>query len=250
MIFHNMWSLRMRAAKIDNDTEIHISGAEGIYEFKEIERFIKKFFKRAIEHSAGIPDKIVLTVERIKEPIQEIKVLDVKTIFCKSPEEAKNLINEHLTKLGVSEKAISSAWNVIENYKLRGATLIDSVTGQRLEADKKRGVRASRLQMDKKTRIKILRKVKNLTTQPERVIEALTIASKVASTEEVIAEICISDNPDYTTGYIASKKLGYLRITNIKNEGENKGGRAFFVKTPLDIEKLIKFLEKTPVIVR
>lgn len=246
MIFSDMWSVRMRASKMES----HISGAEGIYEFNKIERFIKKFFKRAIKHPNGMPDKVVLTVEKIKEPVQEIKVLDVKTVFCKSPEESKEVINEYLIKLGISEKAISSAWDVIENHRLRGATLIDSFTGGRLEPDKKRGIRASRLQMDKKTRVKILRKIKNLTTQPERVIEALTVASKVASRKEVIAEICVSDNQDYTTGYIASKEFGYLRITNIKNEGENIGGRAFFVKTPLNIEKLIKFLEKTPVIVR
>ena len=54
-----------------------------------------------------------------------------------------------------------------------------------------------------------------------RVKEALMLASKAASWPDVIAEVCISDDPDYTTGYIASKELGYLRIPNIKRERGN-----------------------------
>ncbi|MGB9711408.1 MAG: 6-carboxyhexanoate--CoA ligase [Thermodesulfovibrio sp.] len=239
----------MRASRIENSKEIHISGAEGIYEFYELEKFLKKFFKRAIEHPKGLPDKIVFTLEKIKEEIQPVEALSVKTVFCESSEEAQKVINEHLINLGISEKAITVAWSVIKGQKMRGATLIDYLTAERLEPDKERGVRVSRIQMDKKRRMQVLKKIKNLSSEPQRVIEALTVASKVAFCPEVVAEICVSDNPDYTTGYIASKEHGYLRITNIKKQGENTGGRAFFVKTPLDIEKLIKFLEKTPVVV-
>jgi len=64
---------------------------------------------------------------------------------------------------------------------MRGATLIDAFTGERLEPDKKRGVRVSRIQMATKKRLQILRKIKKFTTEPERVIEAVTVASKVIS---------------------------------------------------------------------
>lgn len=244
-----MWSVRMRASKFENDSEKHISGAEGIYDLVNIERALKEFFKRALTHSKGQPDKIVFTVEKIYEPIKKIEVLPVKTIFCKSPEEAFNKVRENLLMLGISEKSISKAFEVIRNCKMRGASLIDINTTERLEKDKQRGVRVSRIQMDKKTRNRILRKIRRLSSNPQRVIEAITIASKVAYLNEIIAEICISDNPDYTTGYIASRNFGYLRITNIKNQGDERGGRVFFVKSPVDIEKVVSFLEKTPVLV-
>lgn len=244
-----MWSLRMRACKVEFDREIHISGAEGIYKFDEMEKFLKKFFKRAIEHPNGFPDKIFFTLEKIKEQIQFIKALPIKTIFCETPEKAQEIIKEYLTKLGISEKAITTGWNLIKGPRMRGASLIDYLTGDRIEPDRERGVRVSRIHMDKKRRIQVLRKIKNFTSEPQRVIEAVTVASKVAFCPEVVAEICVSDNIDYTTGYIASKDFGYLRITNIKKHGETIGGRAFFVKLPLNIEKLINFLEKTPVIV-
>jgi 6-carboxyhexanoate--CoA ligase len=132
--------------------------------------------------------------------------------------------------LGISENCISKAFEFIKNYKIRGASLIDINTTERLEKDKHRGVRVSRIQMDKKTKDRILRKIRKLSSTPQRVIEAITIASKVAYLNEIIAEICISDNPDYTTGYIASRNFGYLRITNIKNQGDDTGGRVFFCK--------------------
>ncbi|MEN2985658.1 MAG: 6-carboxyhexanoate--CoA ligase [Thermodesulfovibrionaceae bacterium] len=244
-----MWSVRMRASKFIKDFSVHISGAEGIYETREIEKTLKNFLKRALFHSKGEPDSVVLTIEKITEPILKIKALPVKTIFCKSSEEAYRIVVEKLLESGVSLKAISEAWNIIKNFKLRGASLIEAETGQRLEPDKQKGVRVSRIHMDKKRKIQVIKRVRNLTSEPQRVVEALTIASKVSFRTEVLAELCVSDNPDYTTGYVASKKFGYLRITNIKNLGESYGGRAFFVKTPLNLEELVYFLEKTPVIV-
>ena len=74
--------------------------------------------------------------------------------------------------------------------------------------------------------------------------EALVLASKAASWPDVIAEACISDDPDYTTGYIASKEFGYLRIPNIKREKKMHGGRVFFIREAADIAGLIVYLEK------
>ncbi|MCX8034188.1 MAG: 6-carboxyhexanoate--CoA ligase [Thermodesulfovibrio sp.] len=244
-----MWSVRMRASKKENNIETHISGAEGIYDYSQIDRIIKQLFKRAFGHPKGKPDKVVITVEKIKEELHIVPTLPIKTFFTNSPEEAFSLIKEKLNSVGVSDIALLSAFEVIRKCPMRGATLIDVVTGDRLEKDKTRGVRVSRIHMEKGKRMKLLKHIKSLSSQPQRVIEAITIASKVASCPEIIAELCISDNPDYTTGYIASKNFGYLRITNIKNKEEDIGGRAFFIKTPCNIENLIYYIEKKPVLV-
>ena len=53
--------------------------------------------------------------------------------------------------------------------------------------------------------------------------EAIILASKVAACRQVTAELCISDDPGYTTGYISSKKYGYVRIPHIKKKGEKNG---------------------------
>jgi Pimeloyl-CoA synthetase len=131
-----MWSVRMRASKTENEIEKHISGAEGIYNLAETQKALKQFFKRAIEHPNGLPDRIILTIEQIKEPINKIKSLPIKTLFFKSSEEALKTVKDKLIQLGISEKAILSALDVIKNNKMRGATLIDSITGNRLEPNK------------------------------------------------------------------------------------------------------------------
>lgn len=244
-----MWSVRMRASKKENNMETHISGAEGIYDYSQINKIIKQLFKRAFEHPKGKPDKVVITLEKIKEELHIVHALPINTFFTNSPEEAFSIIKEKLNSVGVSDNALFSAFEVIRKCPMRGATLIDLTTGERLEKDKTRGIRVSRIHIEKGKRMKLLKRIKNLSSQPQRVIEAITIASKVASCPEIVAELCISDNPDYTTGYIASKNFGYLRITNIKNKGEDIGGRAFFIKTPCNIEKLIYYIEKKPVLV-
>jgi 6-carboxyhexanoate--CoA ligase len=64
----------------------------------------------------------------------------------------------------------------------------------------------------------------------------------------VLGELCISDDPNYTTGYVATRKHGYVRLPRIKKRGIPYGGRAFFI-TGGEIKELIRYLQKTPVMV-
>ena len=94
------------------------------------------------------------------------------------------------------------------------------------------------------------KKLKSLGLNNTTVKEALLLASKVASCRDILAEICVSDDPDYTTGYIASRKFGYLRILNIKKTGSMCGGRVFFVREGADPGKVISYLQNKPVVLR
>ncbi|MFA4829871.1 MAG: 6-carboxyhexanoate--CoA ligase [Thermodesulfovibrionales bacterium] len=286
-----MFSIRMRAAKKTGVRgqglgvrrklrETHISGAEGIYKGKNISKIVKEYIKRAVNHPRGKPDEIVITIEKIKQKIKTIPLLSVKTLKCKSPDEAKETIIQKLASLGISKKAASNGFKVLKAQRaMRGASLILAKSGKRVEPDKNRGVRVSRMGIGKNAEKKLLQmlykivipakagiqsketgfRVKpgmtgtcnniiknNITT----VKEALILASKVASCPDIIAEVCISDDPDYTTGYFASEKEGYLRLANIKKSGEMHGGRVFFIKEDADIAGVIQYLEGIPVIIR
>jgi 6-carboxyhexanoate--CoA ligase len=237
-----MFSIRMRADR----KQFHISGAEGIFPDAEIFRIIKEYADRALSHPRGRPDRIVITLEELKQRPKKIPLLPVKTLKCSSADEAKKIITELLLNSGISRKAINNGFKVLTSKKtMRGAAAITERSGVRTEPDKERGIRVSRLgieKADEKTLSKTLSKSGiNATT----VKEALILASKAASCPQVIAEVCVSDDPDYTTGYIASKKLGYLRIPNIKRHGEMRGGRVLFVKENADIEAASAYLEKT-----
>ncbi|GEM_PF-27701 len=245
-----MWNIRMRASQNIESQEIHISGAEGIFEENELSKMLGIYLKRALNHSRGKPDKIYFTIENFKQIPIKISPLIIKNLICNSPKEARELITERLLNLNITKDAILHAFSIIDSNKtMRGAAIISATKVLRFDPNIERGIRVSRLGIDRESDRKFNRILKRLKINNSRVKEALTLASKVAYHVDVKAELCISDDPDYTTGYIASKELGYLRIANIKNSGDRKGGRIFFINEGADIFELINYLEKMPVLV-
>ncbi|MDH5201722.1 MAG: 6-carboxyhexanoate--CoA ligase [Nitrospirota bacterium] len=250
----NLLSIRMRASqkvKTRNvrSTEIHISGAEGLYKKSEIHKIVKNYIERALHHPKGMPDTVVVTIEDIRQNPLTISALPVATINNNSPTEAENSIIRTLQSLGISKKAIQKAFALIKKGGMRGAALITAKNGNRLEPDRERGIRVSRLGMNKPALKVLSAKLSRHGINTDTVKEAIILASKVTSCKDVIAELCVSDDPDYTTGYVASKIFGYVRIPDIKPKGSKNGGRAFFVREGADTEYIIDYLERRPVIV-
>nr|WGD91398.1 6-carboxyhexanoate--CoA ligase [Bacillus subtilis] len=82
-----------------------------------------------------------------------------------------------------------------------------------------------------------------------RIKEYLALASKVSRHPAAIAELCWSDDPDYITGYVAGKKMGYQRITAMKEYGTEEGCRVFFIDGSNDVNTYIHDLEKQPILI-
>lgn len=247
----------MRSSKTDgskrsttgSQKEIHISGAEGLYKKSDIHKAVKRYIERALNHPRGRADKIVITIEDIKQEPKSISTLPLTTISCITPIEGKNRAVLLLQSLGISKHSIDTAFALIRKGNMRGAALITADSNNRLEHDKKRGVRVTRLGINKPALKVLTSRLSRLDINTDTVREALILASKVASFRHVIAELCVSDDPFYTTGYVASKKFGYVRIPNIKRERSKRGGRAFFVEEGIDIEEITHYLERVPVII-
>jgi 6-carboxyhexanoate--CoA ligase len=254
----NLWSIRMRASKVktqssklksQNSNDIHISGAEGLYEKSDIQKILGSYIERALDHPKGKADKVIITIEEVKRRPKEIFALPVSTVICRTPFEGKRLAIALLQSLGISKKAIDRAFILIRKGSMRGAAVITAEKGSRLEPDIERGIRASRLGISKSA-LKVLSfRLSRQGINTDTVKEALILASKVASFRHVVAELCVSDDPDYTTGYIASGKYGYVRIPDIKHKRSRSGGRAFFVKDGINVKEMIYYLEKIPVII-
>ena len=238
-------------AKIQNSNrEIHISGAEGLYELPEVDRIAADYFLRAMSHPKGMPDKVVITIEKIEEKPLVVPVLGISTMKSNSPAESQEKICELLSDAGVSPGAIRKGLKAVAgDAVMHGAALISSGSATRMEPDRKRGIRVSRLGIARDFKRKLSGKLTKNSINTATVKEAIILASKVASCRDIVAELCISDDPDYTTGYVASRKLGYVRIPNIKKKGSSSGGRVFFIKDGADIEGIVEYLEKRPVIV-
>lgn len=230
----------------------HISGAEGIHDasIPAIQSIIKSYIARALNHPRGEPAKIVITIEQITRKPIEIETLPVSTLKTGSPARSESAIRGMLGELGVSPRAVAAALRIVRSSRvMRGAAIIDAATGRRLEPDRTRGVRTSRIGIEPEAERSLKRKLARAGINTQTVREALILASKVAHAKGVIAELCVSDDPDYTTGYVASKTHGYVRIPDIKGRASMSGGRVIFVGGTANIEKLIDYLELSPVMV-
>jgi 6-carboxyhexanoate--CoA ligase len=243
-------NLSKAAPKNRGRSEMHISGAEGIYDEKEIAKIVREYANRAFSHPKGRPDSVVISIEKIEQKPRKVQSLKVSTLPCRSPFQARTLARKLLISSGVSEAAISAALAVTDSPDtMRGASLVLSGSGARMEPDRERGVRVSRLGISRAAAALLSRRLARKGLNNSTVKEALVLASKVAACREVTAELCVSDDPEYTTGYISSVRLGYVRIPHIKKKGLKKGGRVFFLEEDAEIDSVIGFLEKTPVII-
>jgi 6-carboxyhexanoate--CoA ligase len=238
------YSLRMRAAR----NREHISGAEGIYDKDEISTLVKEYTQRALVHDKGRADEIRLTLEELKGAPKKISSLPICTINTRNADAAKRAAMKVLSSVGITERAIEEAYKSLNlGLTMRGAMLMD-IEGVRLEPDLLRGVRVSRMGMTKKALADLSRKLGRLGINNDTVKEALVLASKVHRYRMVLGELCISDDPNYTTGYIATRSHGYIRLPRIKKRGVPYGGRAFFI-TGGEVKDLIKYLQRTPVLI-
>jgi len=119
--------------------------------------------------------------------------------------------------------------------------LLDIHSLKRLEPIAERGIRAAYMDYENS---------EALSGGKDHFREALVLATKVAACPSIIAEICISDDPDYVTGYVAAKKLGYVRITKLKEPGDENGGRIFMFDSSLGrVEDCIEFIQKQKVLI-
>ncbi len=245
-----MYSVRMRATK----DEMHISGAERLVVENDVKNAAQFMIERALSHDRGKPDIINISIEEIKTPIKKITSLPINLFNVNSVEDGKKIAKKVLTHIGIPDPCIEKAFMLLETgpsdgENMRGAIVMD-MKGQRLEPDKRRGIRASHMDITPGASLELADALskKGLIRYFTHIKEALVLATKVASAKGSIAELCWSDDPFYTTGYVASKKLGYVRIPHLKKEGDYRGGRVFFVDD-VNITDYIEEIEKTPVLI-
>lgn len=234
------FSLKMRASRGGH----HISGAEKILPESGISPHLQSLLERAMHHANGEPDFVNFKLERIPaDSILHLNALPVRSLAADTPEAGLELMCGLLESLEVNH-----AREIVELLRkvhgMRGAVLLDADTLEHLEVDPERGVRATMMDSAESSSGAHCSPCKN------HYAEAMVLAAKVANTPGIIAELCISDDPDYVTGYIASKTLGYVRISPLKRAGSPFGGRIFLYRGPReDVSGTIAFLEKQPVLV-
>ena len=232
-----LFSVKMRASRKAE----HISGAERIVPGDTVPRLAAVLAERALEHSKGLPDFINIKVEAAEEPLR-LKSLPVLTRAAATPEEGWGIVRSLLAADGI--RRIDEIIPLFrETYGMRGAMLLDADTLERLETDRQRGIRATFMD-DADSASRGFSSVKN------HYAEAVVLATKVANAPGIVGEICMSDDPDYVTGYVASKRIGYVRITCLKDAGSPAGGRIFLYRGPRDrVGETVDFIQRRCVLV-
>ncbi|ATI75021.1 MULTISPECIES: 6-carboxyhexanoate--CoA ligase [Bacillus] len=244
------YSVRMRASENGPHEEggKHISGGERLVPFIGLNDAVSDLLEKGMSHSRGRPDFMQIQFDLVNEPIKLVQPLRIETNETVSAEEGQALARELISRAGVPESAVEKAFQGIAEYwGVRGAVLFDIHSGRRIDGRKEKGVRVSRLDWPEAD----FQRWAALCGVPPnpRLKEALAIASKVCEHPAVIAELCWSDDPDYITGYVAAKKLGYQRMTKMKEHGDESGCRIFFVDGSADVKICIDDLEKQPVFI-
>lgn len=242
------YNVRMRASEGGAHEEggKHISGGEKLSSHEQLQENIQFLVDKAFSHSRGTPDFFQLKVEEIHEPISFTPPLQHELHNVSSIPEGRDLTTKILIQCGIAPHVIEKSFEYLQqHFHVRGTIIIDSETGKRIDPYVDRGVRISSFDWHDASYKKWRKRTGH--QYNSRMKEALALATKVCSHEKTVAEVCWSDDPDYVTGYVASRTFGYQRISPLKQHGDERGGRILFVKDIEEITTLIHYLEKVPI---
>ena len=234
-----LYSIKMRAAKGD----LHVSGAERIIEQNDISDAVSALTERALHHGLGRADFINIKMEEVKEAqLEYLDALPVSKRPAQTVEETYKLMRSMLCELDLEDKADELIDLLRHNHPMRGAVLYDVATSKRIEPDQERGIRVTYMDAAGAA---------SASSCKNHFREAIVLATKVVHAPGIIAELCLSDDPDYLVGYLASLKHGYVRLMPMKELGNPHGGRVFiFDSRKAKAEDAIYYLEKQRVLVR
>lgn len=252
MIVPDLYSIRMRASA----SRSHLSGAERLVPGDRIDLTVSELVRRARSKQVA-PDQIVVTIDALGAiPVHAIPSLDLFSLTERDAAACRHAAVRALAASGVSLTAVETAFRILDQGaapgggSMRGAMIMDAASGERLEPDRSRGLRVTRFDWNDEASAQIDRELSRLGLTHFRTKEALALASKVCGAPGVVAELCWSDDADYTAGYVASRTQGYIRFPVMKQMGVASGGRVFFViHAGLDMNTLVSYLQDEPVLI-
>lgn len=239
----SLYSIKMRASR----KGVHVSGGERIATRSGIKQVVQELLDRPPDF-----DFMNIKIQKIENLTYIEKTLDIQILSFQDHVHANMFAAELISSnTGIDLQVVQGYIQTVHTGAgeggnvMRGAMLVDT-TGVRREFDINRGVRTTCV--DFEDRDGILKKLLPAGFTP-RTVDALAIATKNLQNEDIVAEYCVSDDPDYLFGYVALKGR-YIRIFPLKEKGNPKGGRIYFIRSDTDINRLYHYLEEECVIIR
>ncbi len=253
-----LYSLRMRAF----NGQKHLSGGEDIVDKVSLKTRLLELLDQGLEPSlnqmTAPPHSINIRIDPVHT--QDIKTISLLPVFClktKSLEETWFFLKKAFERLGEvfgipgtlgyrqAEKLLSD-----KNDPLTGASLL--LPDAECLSPNGSGIRVTHFGIKPSLKNELLQEsVIHGLGSGRRFIEALQISSKILSHGKAAFELCLSDNPEYTTGYLSVRGVGYIRLPLIKPAGLCAGGRIIGVLNTFiesDMSEMIGYLTESPVL--
>ena len=244
------FSIRMRIHKDGR----HISGAEDLVSSENFETTIARLSSRLRLYLKETPSlQQILTIDPIPSScIQHGELLPIRALKSsniKESQESVRVILESLLSPSLASRVLMIFDKEILGHPSRNGALLVNEQGRILNESATEGIRTTHFGCLPALR-KILEEAaaRSLVQPSYRFVDALILSSKVLMAEEVLLELCASDDPRYQTGYIASRTTGYIRIPFIKPAGLPTGGRLYVLRNENALTELLAFLRETPVL--
>ena len=247
-----LYSIRMHATRNGR----HLCGAERLGGAEVLDELAAALVRRALEHPRGRAERLRLSLDALEpQEVSTAGLPDLTTVPVDDFHAGRCAALRLLLEAGVDGTAAAASMAALvagaapDGGSMRGAMLVDAATGRRLEPDQARGVRVSRMDLTPTAERLLRRGLAARGLDNPHVREALVLAGKVLAAPGMVAELCWSDDPDYTAGYVASPRHGYVRFPHLKPRGEERGGRVFFLRCEgLELDELIHYLERHAVL--
>lgn len=253
----HLYSVRMRAFKNDH----HLSGGEDLVSRDRLGERVLALLEQGLtssKNSESLAPSLNIRIDPV--PGSDIVPSLLLPIYCLesgSHEDTLSFLrmalDARVPRLSVPGKMFFGHFLEIlggSGKELSGATYI-LPSGKRVIPEKT-GVRVSHFGIAPHLRQVLLKEsASHPAGSGRRFIDALQIASKIMSHPVPEIEVCVSDNPEYTTGYIALKGFGYIRLPHIKPEGRAWGGRLIGLSSeipPSLQSELSDYLSRAPVL--
>lgn len=236
--------------RAQDESGSHLSGMERLVFDNEMDEALAALQQRGRAVGAH---RIVLTSEAIAEPIATVPILNLVNSAISTGDTVRRAVRERLQIVGIPPEVAHKAMDLLDRGpaiaggNMRGAVLM-GCDGTRLEPDGNRGIRTVRVDVHPEDRDLIGRKLAQQGFSHHRTKEALVLSTKTLWAG-VVAELGWSDDPDYTTGFVACQGT-YWRFPHIKPSGNPYGGRVYFVTNGAPLDSLIMRLQTSPVWVR
>ncbi|MBN2429133.1 MAG: hypothetical protein JXK94_12425 [Deltaproteobacteria bacterium] len=241
-----LYGIKMLARK----GHFHLCGAERLCVYEEIDKISQDLLQRAVIKGKGQIDSLEVKAAKIDHfNFRSSSLPDFIQLRVKSFREGRNTAKNLLSQAGVSEKAYFMAENLLKQSpelggtSIPGAFLVDSFSGELLNPEMEDGVWIGRVDLANSLEERVRKRLESLGLDGRKIRDNLVLAAKIMGMGGFVGEINWSNDSAEQGGSITTSELGFAYFPYLRSNANEVGGRVLFVRSWLDLNSAIQYLE-------